>query len=83
MHLSCLNYRHPCLHMFLKSLNVILQGIFTLSYGRIGIEIIPGVIQAIADKKEWLIKNFVNSIGDTFVGNGDMNLYINCNDNIV
>ena len=61
--------------------DVILQGIFTLSYGRIGIEIIPGVIQAIADKKEWLIKNFVNSIGDTFVGNGDMNLYINCNDN--
>ena len=61
--------------------DIMLSGIFSLSYGRIGIEIIPGVIQAIADKKEWVIKNFVNSIGDIFVGNGDMNLYINCNDN--
>jgi len=61
--------------------DVILQGIFRLSYGPIGIEIIPSVIQAIADRKEWVIKNFVNSIGDLFAGNQDMNLYINCNDN--
>lgn len=61
--------------------DVILSGIFRLSYGPIGIEIIPGVIQAIADRKEWVIKNFVNSIGDMFAGNQDMFLYINCNDN--
>jgi len=60
--------------------DVILSGIFRLSYGPVGIEIIPKVIQAIADKKEWVIKNFVNSIGDMFSGNQDMHLYINCND---
>jgi len=61
--------------------DVLFGGIFYLSYGPVGIEIIPSLIQAIADKKEWVIKNFVNSIGDMFSGNRDMNLYINCNDN--
>lgn len=60
---------------------VIVQGIFQLSYGPVGIEIIPKVIQAVADKKDWVIKNFVNSIGDMFSGNSDMYLFINANDN--
>lgn len=61
--------------------NVIISGIFQLSYDPIGIEIIPGVIKATADKKDWVIKNFVNSIGDMFADNKDMFLYINSNDN--
>lgn len=60
---------------------VIIRGIFRLSYGPIGIEIIPEVIQAVADKKEWVIKNFVNSLAGIFGENQDMNLFINCNDN--
>ena len=61
--------------------DVIISGLFRLSYGPEGIEIIPAVIQAIADKKEWVIKNFVNSLGDMFGGNQDMFLFIRCNDN--
>lgn len=61
--------------------SIIAQGIFQLAYGPVGIEIIPAVIQAVADRKDWIIKNFVNSIGDMFSGNSDMNLIINANDN--
>ena len=60
---------------------VIVNGLFILSYGPVGLEIIPKFIQAAAERNEWVIKNFVNSIGDTFEGNKDMNFYINANDN--
>jgi len=61
--------------------DVIISGLFLLSYGPVGIEIIPKFIQAGADRKEWVIKNFANSIGDQFAGNQDMNFYIRANDN--
>lgn len=68
-------------HNILINGEVIVQGIFQLSYGPVGIEMIPEVIRAVADRKDWVIKNFVNSIGDMFAGNRDMNLSINANDN--
>ncbi len=61
--------------------DVIISGLFLLSYGPVGIEIIPKFIQAGADRNEWVIKNFANSIGDQFAGNQDMNFYIRANDN--
>jgi pimeloyl-ACP methyl ester carboxylesterase len=60
---------------------VIVRGLFILSYGPVGIEVIPKFVQAIADRNDWVITNFANSIGDTFEGNRDMNFYINANDN--
>ena len=60
---------------------VIISGLFILSYGPIGIEIIPKFIDALAEKNEWVIQNFANSIGDTFEGNEDMAYYIDANDN--
>ena len=60
---------------------VITSGLLILSYGPIGIEIIPKFIQAGAERNEWVIKNFANSIGDTFEGNQDMNFFISANDN--
>lgn len=62
--------------------DLILQGIFILSYGGLGPEIMPKLIQAISLRKDWVIKNFVNSMGDTFGSiESDMNLFINLNDN--
>jgi pimeloyl-ACP methyl ester carboxylesterase len=60
---------------------VIVSGLFILSYGPFGLEIIPKFIDALAERNEWVIRNFVNSIGDTFEGNQDMYFFITSNDN--
>ena len=60
---------------------VIVSGLFILSYGPYGLEILPKFIDALAERNEWAIRNFANSIGDTFAGNEDMMYYIRSNDN--
>ncbi|GEM_PF-2718871 len=60
---------------------IIAQGLFRLSYDRSGIEIIPQVIQSIANRDEWVLKNLVVSLGSMFVGmDNDMYYFIRCND---
>jgi len=39
---------------------VIVSGLFILSYGPVGLEIIPKFIDALAERNEWAIRNFAN-----------------------
>ncbi len=62
--------------------DLIASGLFTLLYDQNGIEIVPQLIQAVSDKKNWVIAGFVNSLGMTFGDSeSDMALFIRLNDN--